>query len=39
LRVTIAGQPFTHLFFEFILSHSGWRWAGPAAAPGTAQAG
>ena len=38
LRVTIAGQPFTHLFFEFILSHSGWRWAGPAAAPGTAQA-
>lgn len=30
LRVTIAGQPFTHLFFEFILSHSGWRWAGPA---------
>ena len=30
LQVTIAGQPFTHLFFEFILSHSGWRWAGPA---------
>ncbi len=38
LRVTIAGQPFTHLFLEFILSHSGWRWAGPAAAPGIAQA-
>ena len=26
LGVTIAGQPFPHLFFEFILSHSGWRW-------------
>ena len=25
LRVTIAGQPFPHRFFEFILSHSGWR--------------
>ena len=25
LRVTIAGQRFPHLFFEFILSHSGWR--------------
>ena len=25
LRVTIAGQPFAHRFFEFILSHSGWR--------------
>jgi hypothetical protein len=24
LRVTIAGCPFPHLFFEFILSHSGW---------------
>ena len=24
LRVTIAGQPFPHRFFEFILSHSGW---------------
>ena len=23
LRVTIAGQPFPHRFFEFILSHSG----------------
>ena len=30
LRVTIAGQPFPHLFFEFILSHSGWRWVGLA---------
>ena len=26
LGVTIVGQPFPHLFFEFILSHSGWRW-------------
>ena len=26
LGVTIADQPFPHLFFEFILSHSGWRW-------------
>ena len=25
LRVTIAGQPFPLRFFEFILSHSGWR--------------
>ena len=25
LRVNIAGLPFPHLFFEFILSHSGWR--------------
>ena len=30
MRVTIAGQPFPHLFFEFILSHSGWRWVGLA---------
>jgi hypothetical protein len=25
LRVTIAGVPFPHLLFEFILSYSGWR--------------
>ena len=25
LRINIAGLPFPHLFFEFILSHSGWR--------------
>jgi hypothetical protein len=25
LRVTIAGRPLAHLFFEFILSCSGWR--------------
>ena len=25
LRVNIAGLPFPHLFFEFILSYSGWR--------------
>ena len=25
LRVNIAGLPLPHLFFEFILSHSGWR--------------
>ena len=25
LGVTIEGQPFRHLLFEFILSHSGWR--------------
>ena len=27
LRVTIAGRLFPHLFFQFILSHSGWRFA------------
>ncbi|MDD5083036.1 MAG: IS21 family transposase [Dehalococcoidales bacterium] len=26
LGVTIAGEPFPHLLFEFILSHSGWRY-------------
>jgi len=26
LRVTIAGVPFPHLLFEFILSYSGWRY-------------
>ena len=25
LRVTIAGIPFHHLFFEFVMSYSGWR--------------
>jgi hypothetical protein len=25
LGVTIAGEPFPHLFFQFVLSHSGWR--------------
>ncbi len=27
LRVTVAGQPHTHLLFQLILSHSGWRYA------------
>ena len=27
LGVTIAGQPFPHLLFQLILSHSGWRYA------------
>jgi len=27
LGVTIAGEPFAHLLFEFILTYSGWRWA------------
>jgi hypothetical protein len=26
LGVTIAGQPFAHLLFEFVLSFSKWRW-------------
>jgi hypothetical protein len=26
LGVTITGAPFPHLFFEFVLSFSGWRW-------------
>lgn len=26
LRVTIAGEPFNHLLFEFVLSYSGWRY-------------
>ena len=26
LEVTIAGTPFPHLLFEFVLSHSGWRY-------------
>ena len=27
LNVTIAGQPYRHLLFQLILSHSGWRYA------------
>lgn len=27
LGVTIAGVPFVHLLFQFMLSFSGWRWA------------
>ena len=27
LKVTIGGEPFAHMVFEFILSHSGWRYA------------
>jgi len=27
LGITVAGQPFPHLYFEFILSFSGWRFA------------
>ena len=27
LGVTIGGQPFPHLLFQLILSHSGWRYA------------
>ena len=27
LEVTIGGEPFEHMLFEFILSHSGWRYA------------
>lgn len=26
LAVTIAGAPFPHLLFEFVLSYSGWTW-------------
>ena len=31
LGVTIAGQPYPHLLFQLILSHSGWRYAEIAA--------
>ena len=31
LRVSIAGQPYPHLLFQLILSHSGWRYAEVAA--------
>ena len=27
LEVTIGGEQFDHMLFEFILSHSGWRYA------------
>ena len=27
LGVTIAGQPYPHLLFQLVLSHSGWRYA------------
>jgi hypothetical protein len=30
LGVTVAGEVFDHLLFEFILSFSGWRWVGVA---------
>jgi hypothetical protein len=30
LGITIGGQLFVHLLFEFILSFSGWRWVGLA---------
>ncbi len=30
LGVTIAGRPFAHLFFQLVLSFSGWRWVGLA---------
>ena len=30
LGVTIAGEPFAHLLFEFVLSFSKWLWAGVA---------
>jgi hypothetical protein len=30
LRVTIAGQAFAHMLFQFILSFSKWRWVGLA---------
>ena len=31
LGVTVAGQPYHHLLFQLILSHSGWRYAEIAA--------
>ena len=27
LGVTVAGRPYTHMLFQLILSHSGWRYA------------
>jgi len=30
LEVTIAGEAFPHLLFEFVLSHSGWTWVAVA---------
>ena len=26
LGVTVGGEPFGHLLFHFVLSHSGWRY-------------
>ena len=26
LGVTVGGEPFSHLLFQFVLSHSGWRY-------------
>ena len=31
LEVTVAGEPYPHLLFQLILSHSGWRYAEVAA--------
>ncbi len=31
LGVSIGGQPYAHLLFQFVLSHSGWRYAEVAA--------
>ena len=31
LKVTVAGQPYQHLLFQLIPSHSGWRYAEVAA--------
>lgn len=30
LAITIAGEAFPHLLFEFVLSYSGWTWVGVA---------
>jgi hypothetical protein len=30
LEVSIAGEAFAHLLFEFVLSHSGWTWVAVA---------
>jgi len=30
LAITIAGAPFPHLLFEFVLSYSGWTWVAVA---------
>ena len=29
--MTVAGEPYPHLLFQLILSHSGWRYAEVAA--------
>ena len=31
LGVTVSGEPYPHLLFQLILSHSGWRYAEVAA--------